>query len=307
MFDMCTIFVHPWFVTNEPCQPIPADPARHEPSAARPEACAYWDGTRQPDPTDRYMAMLDRCAALGMRLIESLTAEAEEVIAARRAAASARRAAVEAAPPAEPAPVEEPVAPPEAEPAEPEPTVEELVARDPAYLSFQRLTRSVRQCMALALRFQNDRLDREAGLVKARAAAEAAAPKPPRERSRKEQLAELVKDKIEREAEPDEKEDLLSELNERLEDDDLERDLEHHALDELALQICQDLGAGPDGNFKGTGTLISEYLIVEPPLEPGGPIREGEIYRTEEPRPLHIIRRLNRDQRRTQKQKPPSG
>jgi hypothetical protein len=159
--------------------------------------------------------------------------------------------------------------------------------------------------MALALRFQNDRLDREAGLVKARAAAEAAAPKPPRAPSRKEQLAELVTDKIEREAEPDEKEDLLSELRERLEDEDVERDLEHYALDELALQICQDLGAGPDGNFKGTGTLISEYLIVEPPLEPGGPIREGEIYRTEEPRPLHIIRRLNRDQK--QKRKEPSG
>jgi hypothetical protein len=293
-------------MSDTPCQPIPADPASHQPSAARLESCAYWDGTRQPDPTDRYMAMLDRCAALGMRLIESLTAEAEEMIAARRAAASARRAAVEAAPPAEPAPAE-PVALPEAEPAGPEPTVEELVARDPAYLAFQRLTRSVRQCMALALRFQNDRLEREAGLVKARAAAAAAAPKPPREPSRKEQLADLVKDKIEREAEPDEKEDLLSELRERLEDDDLERDLEHYALDELALLICQDLGAGPDGNFKGTGTLISEYLIVDPPLEPGGPIREGETLRMEEPSPLHIIRRLNRDQRRKQKQKPPSG
>jgi len=295
-------------MSDTPHQPAPADPASHEPSAARPESCAYWDGTRQPDPTDRYMAMLDRCAALGMRLIESLAAEAEEVIAARRAAASARRAAAEAAPPAEPYPVEEPVTLPEAEPAGPELTVEELVARDPAYLAFQRLTRSVRQCMALALRFQNDRLDREAGLVKGRAAAAAAAPKPPGERSRKEQLADLVKDKIEREAEPDEKEALLSELSERLEDDDLERDLEQYPLDELTLLICQDLGAGPDGNFKGTGTLISEYLIIDPPPRPGEPPREEqppEIYRTEEPSPLHIIRRLNRDQKR--KRKEPSG
>jgi hypothetical protein len=294
-------------VTDTPCPPTPADPASHDPSEARPATCAYWDGTRRPDPTDRYMAMLDRCAELGMALIEKLAAEAEEMIAARRAAAAAKRPAAEAAvpaaaepPPAEPAPAE-PATGAEAGPAEPELTVEQHVARDPSYLAFQRLTRSLHLCMSLALRFHNDRLDREAGLVKGRAAAAAAAPQPPRERSPKEQLADRVKDKIEREAKPEEKEILLSELRERLDEEDVERDLQQYPIDELALLICQDLGAGPDGNFKGMGTLVFEYLLVEPPPQPGEPAREEqppEIYRREEPRPLHIIRAMNRRNRR---------
>ena len=302
-----------WFmirsVTDAPCPPTPADPASHDPSEARPATCAYWDGTRRPDPTDRYMAMLDRCADLGMALIERLSAEAEQIIAARSAAAAARRAAVEAAAPvaaepapAEPAPAEPAPAEPdtvaEAGPAEPALTVEQHVARDPSYLAFQRLTRSVRLCMSLAIRFHNDRLDREAGLVKGRAAA--AAPQPPRERSPKEQLADRVKEKIEREAEPDEKEILLSELRERLEEEDVERDLKQYPIDELALLICQDLGAGPDGNFQGMGTLIFEYEIIDPPPQPGEPAREEqppEIFRREEPSPLHIVRAMNRRKR----------
>ena len=295
-----------WFmmrsVTDAPCPPTPADPASHEPSEARPATCVYWDGTRRPDPTDRYMAMLDRCADLGMALIERLSAEAEQIIAARSAAA--RRAATEAAAPvaAEPAPAEPAPAEPdtvaEAGPAEPALTVEQHVARDPSYLAFQRLSRSVRLCMSLAIRFHNDRLDREAGLVKGRAAA--AAPQPPREPSLKEQLADRVKEKIEREAEPDEKEALLSELRERLDEDDIERDLKQCPLDELAVRVCRDLGAGPDGNFQGMGVLIIEHVFIDPPPRPDEPFREQlppEIVRTEVPQPLHMIRATNRKKR----------
>jgi hypothetical protein len=282
-----------------------ADPASYDPSEVRPENAAQHGAARAPDPTDRYMRVLDRLVDIAVEQIELRAADAREEFAARSAIRAARVAAAVAA--AEAAAPGAETGEPALSETTPEPAQAPLPALEPTDLAIQRLSRSARQCMALALRFQNDRLEREAGLVKARAAAEAAAPKPPRAPSRKEQLADLVKDKIEREAEPDEKEDLLSELRERLEDDDLERDLDQYPLDELALLICQELGAGPDGNFKGTGTLIFEYLLVDPPLEPGGPIQEGETLRMEEPRPLHIIRRLNRDQRRKQKQKPPSG
>ena len=269
-----------------------ADPASHDPAEARPENAAQHDALRAPDPTDRYMRLLDRLVDIGMEQIELRAADAREEFAARSAIRAARVAAAEAA-----GPDAEPV---EADPS-PERTLEPLPALEPTDLAVQRLSRSVRLCMSLAIRFHNDRLDREAGLVKGRAAA--AAPQPPRERSPKEQLADRVKEKIEREAEPDEKEILLSELRERLEEEDVERDLKQYPIDELALLICQDLGAGPDGNFQGMGTLIFEYEIIDPPPQPGEPAREEqppEIFRREEPSPLHIVRAMNR-------RKPPSG
>src|ERR1700690_1932461 len=60
-------------VTNERPNPTPADPASHEPSQARPEPCAccasgHRAGARQPDPTDRHLAMLEELEHLGMRL-----------------------------------------------------------------------------------------------------------------------------------------------------------------------------------------------------------------------------------------------
>ena len=266
-----------------------ADPASHDPAEARPENAAQHDALRAPDPTDRYMRLLDRLVDIGMEQIELRAADAREEFAARSAIRAARVAAAEAA-----GPDAEPV---EADPS-PERTLEPLPALEPTDLAVQRLSRSVRLCMSLAIRFHNDRLDREAGLVKGRAAA--AAPQPPRERSPKEQLADRVKEKIEREAEPDEKEILLSELRERLEEEDVERDLKQYPIDELALLICQDLGAGPDGNFQGMGTLIFEYEIIDPPPQPGEPAREEqppEIFRREEPSPLHIVRAMNRRKR----------
>jgi hypothetical protein len=83
-------------INERPTSPQ-ADPASQEPSEARSESCASRDGARQPDPTDRFMAMLGEMAELGMALTRDLVAEAREAIAARRAA----REAAEAAAPAE--------------------------------------------------------------------------------------------------------------------------------------------------------------------------------------------------------------
>jgi hypothetical protein len=232
--------------------------------------------------------LLDRLVDIGMEQVELRAADAREEFAARSTVRAARVAAAVAAAEA-------------AAPVESDPTQEHLPALERTDLAVQRLSRSVRQCMALALRFHNDRLDREAGLVKGRAAP--AAPKPGREPSPKVQLERRVKDKIEHEAEPAEKEILLSELRERLEEKDVERHLKQYSIDELVLLICQDLGAGPDGNFQGMGTLIIERVIIDPPPRPDEPVREQlppEIIKREVPQPLHVIRAMNR-------RKPPSG
>ncbi len=267
-----------------------ADPASPDPSLVRPEDAVQHGADRMPDPTDRYMRMLDRLVEIGLEQVELRAADARDEFAARRTIRAARVAAAVAA-------VE--AAPPDAEtdgPVEIEPIQELLPALEPSDLAFQRLSRSVRLCMALAVHFHTDRLDREAGVVKGRAAAA----KPARERSPKEQLEDRVKDKIEREAEPGEKEILLSELRERLEEDDIEGGLTQYPIDELALKICRDLGAGPDGNFQGMGVLIIETVILDPPPQPGEPVREQpppEILRKEVPQPLHIIRAMNRRKR----------
>ncbi len=278
----------------------PADPASHDPAETRPESAAQQDAARAPDPTDRYMRLLDRLVDLGMEQIELLAADTRAEFAARSTIRVARVAAAVAAAEAEAAGAE--IGAPGASDPAPERAPEPLPALEPNDLAVQRLSRAVRLCMALAIHLHHDRLDREAGLVKGRAAAAA---KPVIERSPKEQLEDRVKDKIEREAEPGEKKILLSELRERLEEADVERDLKLYPIEELALRICRDLGAGADGNFQGMGTLIIETVIIDPPPQPGEPepVREQpppELLRKEVPQPLHIIRAMNR-------RKPPNG
>ena len=261
-----------------------ADPASHDPSEARPENAALHDAAQAPDPTERYMGLLDRLVDIGMEQIELRAADAREEFAARSTIRAARVAAAVAA--AEAAETGAPV--------ESDPTQEQLPALEPSDLAIQRLSRSVRLCMALALRFQADQLDREQGRDRT-------APKQQRKPSPKERLERQVKDKIEREAEPAEQEILLSELRERLEEDDIERGLEQYAPEEMVVQICRDLGAGPDGDFGGMGTLIIERVIVDPPPHPDEPFREQlppETIRTAEvPQPLHVIRAMNRRKR----------
>jgi len=283
-------------MNNEPRDIPQADPASHDPSEGRAAACAGCGGTGQAqtlDRTDRYLLVLDRLTDRGMELVELLMAKARREAAVQHAAPEAEPAPSEAAPDA--------VANEPAEPntVEPQPTPEQRVELDPAFLAFQRITRAIRLCMALAIRLQNDRLDRAAGIVKGRAP-----PKPPRARSPKEQLEHLVEEAIERGAERDEKEVLLSELRERLEEDDIERDLELYAPEELVVRICQELGAGPDGEFSGMGTYVLHTVIIDPPPRPGEPFREQlppEIVdRLERPTPLHVLRKMKR-------KKPPSG
>ncbi len=220
-----------------------AGPACHEPSAARSENCADRSGAPRPDPTDYYMARLDELTELGMALARDLVAEAREVIAARRAA----RVAAEVAAPEKPAVLApDAAAAPSAERPRPEPgpelTAEEIAANDPAMLAFYRLTRAVRLCMALSMKFHTDRLERNAGPAKSEPA-----PGRPKRPRRERQLERLVTEAIGREApEPAEQSRLERLLQERLEDDDIRRDLARCTLGELIQRICADLGIEPD-------------------------------------------------------------
>ncbi len=164
------------------------------------------------------MLMLERLTHLGMALTEDLVADAREAIAVRRATRAAAVAAASAEPAAGPAA---------------EPTPEELAARDPSGLAFTRLTRSLRLCMALAVRFHGDRLDRENGTVKEREAAKTRL---------KGQLERKVKTIIEVEFENSEHAELKRALRERLEDKDIDIDLLTIPIEEVADRICRDLG-----------------------------------------------------------------
>ena len=270
-----------------------ADPASHDPSGVRAEGCADGGVPRQADPTDRYMLALDRLTDLGMALTEDLVAEAREMIAARRAA--------RAAAPLDPATV------PATDPNEPEPAAEALAARDPSGLTFSRLTRAVRLCMALAIRLHNDRLDREAGIVKPGAAAKPPGqPAPERELTDLEQIEARVAAVIEREAEPSEHERLHRVLTEQLEDRDIEHKLYRLSPDEIVAMMCRVLELTPDAaaleaeNHPGWA-----YIVPSPPISPhyqGEPPVMVEI-----PLPYAVAKTMTLPRVLREPKKPPDG
>ena len=225
-------------MNDAPHQPTPADPASHEPFEARPEDCAD-AGPREPDQTDEFVRMLKRLAVIGMALTEDLVADAREAIAVRRAARAARVAAAAAAPAGSPAVSESG--------PELELTPEEMAARDPAMLAFDRMTRSLRLCMALAKKFQDDRQGREQ-----KAAAEHAEVEEKRKARRKEQIKHTVQQAIEAEVKAgrlrrDGAQYYLNRtLHERLDHEDIERDLARCSLSELIGRICRGLGIKPN-------------------------------------------------------------
>jgi len=276
---------------------LSADPAGHDPSEGRPEDAARQDAAPAPDRTDRYLRLLDHLVDVGMEQVELRAADFREEIAARSTIrATMVTAAVAAAEAAAPGGERgDPVEPEPTPDATLDPTRALLPALQPTDLAFQRLSRSIRLSMALALRFQNDRLDRAAGIVKT--------PKPPRQpASPREQVERKVKEAIERGAERDRKEILLSELREILEEEDIEDELDRCSPKELAVRICQDLGAGPDGEFR-RGEPVIQFVIVDPPHYPDAPFREQRppepCTTTDMPEPPHRIAAGNR--------KPPSG
>ncbi len=222
-----------------------ADPAHPEPSTARAERCTCCGGGREPDPTDVYMRMLRRLAEIGM-------ARAEQIFVQTQDAANARP---------------DEAAPPKVDPPKPK-------LPDPD-LALHRTARLVRLSMVLSLKFHNERLEREK-----QAAAEDEAVEKKRKARRKQQIERGVKQAIDREAaERDERPEaadaddgfnpyeLHAELSERLDEDDIERDLDRCPRGELIGRICREFGIEPDWDF----LRQQEWAIEEARLDPPAP------------------------------------
>ena len=104
-----------------------ADPARHDPSEARPAICTCCGGAREPDPTDENLRLLRRAANLSMGMMELASERAHRAVAA------------EAAP--------------------------DQDAADRADLAFHRSGRSLRFCITLSDKLHAGRLERDKKLA----------------------------------------------------------------------------------------------------------------------------------------------
>src|SRR5579859_422582 len=208
-----------------------ADPACDEPSA---ECCSCCGGTRAAESSDDFLRMLKRLAEMGTALAERVFTEAM--------AEPAKAPEAEVAPPPRPSPVPQ-----------------------TAVLSFHRLSRTVRQSIMLSAKLQNDRLEPEG-----KPTSSEAAPKPPRRSREKDEVESRVKDAIERESEGDAlvQETLERALQERLESIDVERDLKRYSPDEIARQICQEIGVEPDAEFGSENDAAAVQVARPPRLHP---------------------------------------
>ena len=233
---------------NEQPETPSADPASHEPSAARPATCTCSGGAREPDPTDDYMRMLRRLAEIGMARAEQLHRQSEDAAKVRRA---------------------EPAAPPDAD--APDLSKPDRSKHD---LALHRTGRMVRQCMLLSLKFYNERLERDKQATAAHAVVEQR-----RKARRKQQIERVVKQAIEREKQcedADEEDDfdlygLQRALSERLDEDDIERDLDRCSRGELIARICREFGIEPNWQL----WRQQQWALEEARLKPlGSPYAE---------------------------------
>jgi len=228
-----------------PQNPSPADPASHEPSEARAATCACCGGTRQPDPTDDFILMLKEYAELGMRLARVAVTSAEEEDASLAAAPAGPAAAASAA----------------EDPAAGKRAAERRNALKSADLAYSRAGRSMRFSMQLALKFHDDRLERDNKIESVAIDAERKrigrrkgqlqrlatdAIKRHTEREIERQLEAEEIDEVDQDAKEEALETLYEALYERLDEEDIERDLDICATSDLFGRICQDLGIEPD-------------------------------------------------------------
>ncbi len=284
-------------MTYAPATPHPAD---QEPSRARPDSCTCCGGPRQPDPTDEFIGMLKELGHLGMRLARRVVVEVEETTAQV---------------PGEPDTASQMRADTAEHSAEDTAAAKLLAERravwHAAVLGHQRLTRSIRLCMVLAVKFHTDRLEREKQLDAAATTAKRA-----RKTRLKGQLENLVKKTIERAAEQeterllaaedeeydeedptDKKERLYEDLADRLDEDDIEVDLGVVAQGELYGRICEGLGIQPDwarwhrifGAVPETDAVpaapVADKVDVGPPPAPEPEAPGPEAAKPPEPEP----------------------
>ena len=253
-----------------------ADPASHEPSAARPVRPAYYEGGREPDPTDRQMRVLQRLTDLGMELTEQMVA--------RGRGREGMRAVAPEPTPVEPTASPEPAESPDTEAgdrAEEALTQGQHATPESTGLAFARVSRAVRMSVWLEARLHGERLEREQ-----KTAAHDAAQQQ-RKSYLKQQLKRHVKEAIERqtEDEPVEREILERALHDRLERDDIERDLIRCAPEELVGRVCQDLGI----DFDPACWTEDEWVWEDADGKPRSPSSAGKPERELEPMQIEYI------------------
>ncbi len=134
---------------------------------------------------------------------------------------------------ATPAPNSEPNAAPAAAPA-PDPTI-----------AFDRIARTLRRTIALARKLTDPAPQRPAELRAERAAEQSGQ----RRLAARKQIIRAVEDTIQRRTDGAEAEALHAELRERLDDPDLDDDLDQQPIAEIIASICRDLGIE---HFPGT-------------------------------------------------------
>jgi hypothetical protein len=140
-------------------------------------------------------------------------------------------------------------------------------------LVFSRVARAVRQTLALEARIEDDRRMREDRAAAAEIRRVSAIEWDHKDR-RRTLVTRAVEQMIETEAETDENraEDLLADLDERLEDGELDADLAQHPISEIIARICRDLGITPDWSLWANEPWAIEEAET---AAPGSPFAAG--------------------------------
>jgi len=248
--------IHSLSVTHERPPSPQADPARPEPSEARPATCTCCGGARRPDPTEYYTEALTEFVELSRELARLAVAEARD--------SAVQRGIVPAVAPAEPAAAAADVD--AEEPAGSSPAAKQNNAIHQAGLTLHRLSRSVRLCIGLSAKLHEDR-----SALDKKQAADASFEVTVRKHRLKDKVGRLVgeaiRHSVEKEAErladsegeseaydesefdEEEREDaLLEALCERLKDEDIDQDLGRCPVSDILGRLC-------------------DYLEIQPPWE----------------------------------------
>jgi hypothetical protein len=133
---------------------------------------------------------------------------------------------------------------------------------------FARISRSIRQTLAFEPKLAEMREKQATASLKE---AQAQAVDIARKRSRQAKVERAVTETIEAETGPSDRENLLTDLHERLLDPDIEADLASISIGELVAGICDDLGLKPDwAVWKRKGWYLTENWHSRlPKPEPG--------------------------------------
>ncbi len=150
-------------------------------------------------------------------------------------------------------------------------------------LAFSRLARAVRQTLALKAKLVEDRwnLDHRQAADQAQ---RAAAIKQARKAQQKARVKRIIEGVIDAEADGSDRENLLIDLDLRLDDEDLFADYDERPFDEIVARICRDLGITPDRVlWEAENWGIEETGTTPAPVASPGP--DPEHRRDSEHRP----------------------